>query len=217
MKEEDTEQGRIRRVIDEEVQLPRTGVITNVREHDAADDLWNYEVDVKLAPGNEERKVPVATSVPNMTAAPRAVDHPDGPDLAIVQYISDEETERPVITGFLFTDKNRPEVGSQGLVTIRRGSLVVEAMADGSEVRLAHDDGSEVSVDDAGNITINATGDVTVSADGNVVIDEGGDAKPVARADHTHDFTYTGGGKNSGQLTGTTSAENEASTQTEIE
>jgi hypothetical protein len=164
-REEPTKESRNRRVINEEVNLPQTGVITQVREHTQSDDVWNFHVDVRIGPEQHPRKVPLAVPFPDMIAPPRSTDHADGPDLALVQFMQDDEVERPVVTNILYNREDRALLGQEGVIRIKRGDLYIEMAPDGSWARLAkkseddgapsahaeiQDDGSFELVDDAG-------------------------------------------------------------------
>lgn len=189
--EEPTRDARIRRIIDEEITLPQTGIITRVREHQSEDDVWNFHVDVRISEENHPRKVPVATAIPEMIASPRSTAHPDGPDLALVQYLDDDETERPIVTNILFNRQDRAPKGEEGVLRIRRGNLYVEMAEDGSHARL-----SKKSDD-------NATPDLIVEIDddtGRVKIgNPNGDLQPIARKGDAIEGT----GYNGATVTGT--------------
>lgn len=225
MSEEPTQRDSIARVTKEELTLPRTGVITNIREHTQSDDRWNFHVDLRLRPGENETRVPVATAIPDLIAPPRTESHPDGPDLALVQYLQDDEEERPIVTNILYNRKDRPPLGKEGMIRVVRGSLYLEADPRGDWVRMGKkpaDDGTpstKVEIDDSGatvQLNIKTDGDINISAGGDIVIDEGGTAVPVATESHTHDFSYDGGGDNSSTLNGTTGTPSDT-TETEIE
>lgn len=82
----------------------------------------------------------------------------------------------------------------------------------------------DVSVETAGDATVAADGDVDITAgkdgymdaEGDILIGDEDDATPVARADHTHSFTYSGGGDNSSTRSGTTDSPNEDGTDTKV-
>lgn len=184
--EEPTDHARIRRIIDEEVQLPRTGIITKVYEHTQTDDRWNFHVDVRLGPDKHPRKVPVAVPAPELAVPPRSVDHADGPDLALVQYLQDNETERPIVTNILYNNEDRPPLGTEGIFRLRRGGLYVEMAPAGEWARISQkssDDGTptaKVEIAQDGSVTIE--GDTDVIIKGNATVD--GDDVTVGETDY---------------------------------
>jgi hypothetical protein len=190
--EDDTQEGRTRRLINDEVQLPTTGVITAVHEHTDPDDRWNHHVDVRIGPETNPRKVPVATAVPELIAPPRGEDHPDGPDMALVQYLNDDGTQRPIVTHILYNDQDRAPLGTQGDVRVRRGDLYTELAADGSHARLAKKSGDMadpdlvVEIDESGTIRI-----------GN----PDGDLQPIARKGDSVEVSDPDSGTLSGTIT----------------
>ncbi len=152
--QEPTTEARDRRVINEEIELPRTGIITKVYEHTQTDDRWNFHVDVRIDEEVHPRKVPVATSAPELIAPPRSIDDENGPDLALVQYLHDDTKERAIVTHILYNDEDRPPLGTEGIYRLRRGSLYLEAHPKGAWMRIARkdmDDSSptaELTIDD---------------------------------------------------------------------
>ena len=190
--EEPTRDARIRRIIDEEITLPQTGIITRVREHQSEDDVWNYHVDVRISEENHPRKVPVATAIPEMIASPRSTAHPDGPDLALVQYLDDDESERPIVTNILFNRQDRAPKGDEGVLRIRRSNLYVEMAEDGSHARLSKKSNDDVTpdlvveIDDSGRVTIG---------------DPNGDLQPVARKGDEVQVPLSDGSTGTGSIT----------------
>jgi len=225
-KEENTRDARIRRIIKEEVQMPRTGIITDVYERTSTSDRFDFNVDVRIGPEAHPREVPVAIPAPDIAMPPRSSSHPEGPDLALVQYIDDDESERAVVTHILYNDEDRAPLGRQGIIRMRRGNLYFEMHENGDWGRLSKksaDDASptmEIGIDDANNeITIKAGGNDIImdSEGGDVKVKEGGTAQKVAVQGHDHDFTYDGAGQNSSTQSGTTNTPNQSGTETEIE
>lgn len=154
--EEDTDEGELRRKIREEIQLPETGIVTKVYEHANPDDNWNFHADVRISADRHPRKVPVAVSAPDLIAPPRSTSHEEGPDLALIQFMQDSDNERPVITNILYNDVDRPPIGKEGMVRLRRGELYLELEDDGSTARISKKaDGEEVPV---ARIEINDSG-----------------------------------------------------------
>lgn len=220
--EEPTQDAHDDRRINESVQLPQTGVVTEVHEHASVDDRWNFHVDVRIGPEDHPRKVPVAVSAPEMIAPPRSTSHPDGPDLVLVQYLDDDELQRPIVTNILYNREDRPPLGSEGMLRIRRSPLYAEMADDGSYARIAKKSADEASpdaqveIDDTGAITIQTDGDITISAAGDVTIDEGGTPKQVLTEDAKFDYEDTQSDGSTTTKT-TTTVSNGETTQTEIE
>lgn len=224
--EEPTEEAHRNREVNREIHLAKTGVVTNVREHASVDDRWNFHVDVRIGPNDHPRKVPVAVAAPQMIAPPRSEKHEDGPDLVLVQYIDDDETPRPVVTHILYNRQDRPPVGKEGEVKIRRGSLYAELADDGSYARIAKKSAgdaspaAQISINDQGGVTIETDQDITISASGNVTIDEGGTPKKVLTEDAVFEYEDTGdtsGGGATPTTKTTTTVSNGETTETEIE
>lgn len=223
--EEPTRDARTRRIIGNEINLARTGIITRVYEHTETDDFWNFHVDVRLGPDKHPRKVPVAVPGPELAIPPRSVEDESGGDYALVQYMEDDETERPVVTHIMYNNEDRPPLGTQGVFRLRRGDLYTESHPKGEWARIAkksEDDGTpstKIEIDDSGpttQVNIETDGDINISAGGDILIDEGGTAEPVARQDHDHDFSYSWS-DSGGSSSGTTSTPNQSGTSTEIE
>jgi len=219
---EPTERSRIRDLIAEQVKQPTIGEVQEVFPHTGNESRpSNHEVTVSVPPGPNPTETyqrrPVVTPTSGTVATPRKG------DLVLLQF--PKRSDKPFVTGVVYGDQddNRAPKGKKDTVRVTRGQLYTEIAGDGSIARIAKkpDDTKEptakVEIDDQGNVSIETDGDITVSAGGDVVIDEGGSAKPVARQDHTHDFTYDGGGKNSSSLSGSTNTPNESGTSTEIE
>lgn len=192
-KEENTREGRQRRVIGDEVQLPQTGTITRVREHTDPDDNWNYHLDVRIGPDRHPRKVPLAVPFPELAAPPRSESHPKGPDMALIQFLEDDDTSRPIATQILYNSEDRPPLGTEGIFRLRRGNLYVEMADDGSYARLSKklDDTDTpdvvVEIDDTGTIKLGSPG---------------GDMQPVARQGDTVEVSDPESGTLSGTITG---------------
>lgn len=167
---EPTRDGQISRKVKENVKLPRTGVITNVREHEVEDDEWNYHLDVRINEENHPRRVPFAVPFPGLAAPPRGSDHPDGPDLALVQYFRDDEEHRPVVTNILYNNEDRPPIGQQGVFRLQRGPLQIEMHPQGEWARISEvDSDGKIELDDSGTATVNAD-NVVLGSGGNGVI-----------------------------------------------
>lgn len=190
--EEPTREGRIRRVINEEVQLAQTGNVTKVYEHTQSDDQWNFHVDVRIDDDTHPRKVPVAVPAPLMIAPPRSVDHEDGPDQVLVQYLDDAEDPRPIVTHILYNNKDRPPLGSEGIVRLRRGDLYLELHDKGNWARL-----SKKSADDA-------TPDLVIEMDDTGTIklgDPNGSLEPIARVGDSVEVSDPDSGTITGEIT----------------
>jgi hypothetical protein len=202
----DTQKGETSRRISEQVQLPRTGIVTKVYEHTDEDDFWNFHVDIKIGPESHPRKVPVATAAPELITPPRSTNHPSGPDLALVQYMEDDDAHRPIVTNILYNDQDRPPLGKEGVVRLRRGSLYVEMADDGSYARLAKknndDDGRgesvmEVTIDEVDN-------EIKILTNGqNIKLgDRDGSFKDVARRGDSVEVSDPESGTLNGSITG---------------
>jgi hypothetical protein len=134
---EDSRRAETERTITDQVKLAKTGLITKVYEHRQPDDVWNYHVDVRISPNNHPRRVPVATPMPELIAPPRSPDHDEGPDLALVQFLDDDDEPRPIVTHIMYNDQDRPPLGYEGGVKLRRGQLYFEMDSSGEYARLA--------------------------------------------------------------------------------
>lgn len=205
----------------QELRPPELGTVQDVYEHNSADDNSNHEVDVKIiGEDRTRRRLPVAVPTDGSARVPRGPDHPEGPDDVLVQFIKGN-SESGVVTNVVPTTESRAPLGTAGDVRLSRGNLYVEMAGDGSVARIGKKPGDQdtptatVEVDSQGAITIETEGDVTISAGGDVVIDEGGTAVPVAKQDHTHD--YSGTTSDGATYNGTTKKPNEDGTATEIE
>jgi hypothetical protein len=229
-REEPTREGSQQRAIGEEVQLPQTGVVTKVYEHTDPSDKWNFHVDVRIGPDDHPRKVPVAVSAPELIAPPRSESHEDGPDMVLVQYLDDDETQRPIVTNILYNRVDRPPLGAEGMLRVRRSPLYAEIADDGSFARIskkssdAASPDAQVEIDNTGAITIETDGDINISAGGDVVIDEGGSAKSVLTEDAVFEYEDTtisdtddGSGTSSTTTKTTTKVSNNETTETEVE
>jgi hypothetical protein len=214
---EPTERSRIRDLIAEQVKQPTIGEVQEVFPHTGNESRpSNHEVTVSVPPGPtptetyQRRPVVVPTS--------GAIVTPQKGDLVLLQF--PKRSDKPFVTGVVYgdQDKNRAPKGAKNVVRLTRGSLYAEIAGDGSSARIAkkpddtEDPTAKVEIDDAGTVTVETDGDITVSAGGNVVIDEGGTAKPVARQDHTHPYSWSDSGGS-----GDTDTPNESGTSTEIE
>ncbi|HKJ67564.1 MAG TPA: phage baseplate assembly protein V, partial [bacterium] len=102
----------VQKVVRHELQKLRVGelgVVTSVFPHTGKDDYNNYECNVKLKNSAvngselELRKVPIATGVIGMAAAPNVG------DLVLIAFIRGE-VNQPIITGRLYNDEDRPPV-----------------------------------------------------------------------------------------------------------
>lgn len=222
MTEEPTNIDNVLRRVREELLQPQRGIVQEVFAHSASDDVSNHEVSVRLIDEDQARqRLPVASPADDVAMVPRGPDDPGGPDDVLVQFL-DGDAQRGIVTHILPTLESRAPEATAGDIRAKRGDLYLELAGDGSSARLARKPGDRdpptaaVSVDDAGNIAIETDGDISVSAGGDIVIDEGGTAKAVATEDHTHTFSYDGGGKNSSQLSGTTAGPDDV-TSTEVE
>jgi hypothetical protein len=95
----------IRRVVHQELARARgsrLGVVTAVFPHTAADDVNNYEVDVRLKhEALELRRVPVAVGHVGLAVPPRVR------DLVLVEFV-DGDVQQPVITGRFYHANERP-------------------------------------------------------------------------------------------------------------
>lgn len=234
---EETERSRILKLIREELSFPQIGEVINVWPHTGSEEPpTNHAVDVSIPPGpnptNTLRRKPFLVPFPGVAAAPKVG------DLVLVQYLRGNGDDALVThVGYGDADKHRaPEADPvAGLFRLTRGNLYIELHPDGDFARLARKPGDKdsptvkIEIDDAnGDINIETDGedvnvksgggDMTLDSEGGQVqIMEGGTPEPVARADHTHSFTYDGGGDNSSQQSGTTDTEDKAPTETEIE
>lgn len=214
---EGTERSRIRRLIQKEIKQPTVGEVQQVYPHTGNEERpSNHEVDVSVPPGPNPRETyqrrPVVAPTSGTVVTPRKG------DLVLLQF--PKRSDKPFVTGVVYGDQDDDRAPKAEKDTIRatRGSLYTELAGDGSVARIAKkpDDTKEptakVEINDQGVVTIETEGDITVSAGGNVVIDEGGTAKPVARQDHTHAYSWTDSGGS-----GNTDPPNENGTKTEIE
>jgi len=210
---DDSERGRILQVVRSELSMLRIGRVTTVWTHTTETDQSNHEVDVAIPPGEsmqEPDRVPIMQSTSGAAYVPR-----EG-DLVLVGYLQGSG-ERPVVLGAVYgdADADRAPLADEGDVRIHRGQLYSELAGDGSVARIAKKPGDQdtptarVEIDDTGSVTVETDGDITISANGDVVIDEGGEAKSVATADHTHDYSWTdaGGSGITGPPSETTSTE----------
>lgn len=214
---EGTERSRIRRLIQKEIKQPTVGQVQEVFPHTGNEDRpSNHEVTVSVPPGPNPTETyqrrPVVVPTSGTVVTPRKG------DLVLLQF--PKRSDKPFVTGVVYGDQddNRAPKGKKDTVRVTRGQLYTEIAGDGSIARIAKkpddtkDPTAKVEIDDQGNVSIETDGDITVSAGGDVVIDEGGTAKPVARQDHTHPYSWTDSGGS-----GNTGSPNESGTKTEIE
>lgn len=219
---EDTERSRILDLVRGEFDFPVVGEVTAVHPHTGNEDKpSNHEVDVAVPPGPNPTEAydrrPVVVPTSGVVATPEKGD--------LVVLIFPKRSGKPYVLGTVYGDKpdDRAPKAEKDTVRVTRGDLYLELAGDGSAGRIAKkpDDTktptAKVEIDDTGAVSIETDGDITVSAGGDVVIDEGGSAQKVAKQNHTHDFDYNGGGKNSSTLSGSTNTPNESGTKTEIE
>lgn len=214
---EPTERSRIRDLIAEQVKQPTIGEVQEVFPHTGNESRpSNHEVTVSVPPGPNPTETyqrrPVVVPTSGTVVTPRKG------DLVLLQF--PKRSDKPFVTGVVYGDQddNRAPKGKKDTVRVTRGQLYTEIAGDGSIARIAKkpddtkDPTAKVEIDDQGNVSIETDGDITVSAGGDVVIDEGGTAKPVARQDHTHPYTWSDSGGS-----GNTDPPNESGTKTEIE
>jgi len=97
----------IRKLIDEEVDRPNIGRVSEVYEHAGVDDDSNFEVDIELDARTESlSRVQVASSFSDGVSVPKVGDK------VIVHYLEDG---KPVVTDTVWTNKDRPPVGLSGM------------------------------------------------------------------------------------------------------
>jgi len=101
----------IEKVVDENVEHPRIGRVTQVYEHGAVDDDSNFEVDVDLIGDGEAdiTQVPIISPGGNDT-----IDIPKVKDKVLVVY-SEEGNFQPYVLGTAWTNKDRAPVGRAGM------------------------------------------------------------------------------------------------------
>lgn len=91
------------------VEHQRTGVVTRVYEHQDVDDTSNFEVDVLVDGGTrKEATVPIATATSDSITVPKVG------DTVVIEYREGEE-KPPIVTGFAFTNEDRPPVGKAAM------------------------------------------------------------------------------------------------------
>jgi hypothetical protein len=195
---EDSDRSRIRQLIQDTVQQPMLGEVTQVfpRDEDTAIvntegiQLLPGEDDPNIRPSNHEVTVAAPPGVrdqtferrPVMTTTSGVVASPQPGDLVLLVFTA--RSDSPVVLGNLYGDseQTRAPLGDPGVIRFKRGSLYVELAADGSSARLAKkttedpippdtaEPDSEVSLSETGDITISDDGD----GDNSITINGGG-------------------------------------------
>jgi hypothetical protein len=98
--------------IDEEVLLPKIGLVEQVFEHSAEDDDSNWEVDVRINTFKQKTKklnrVPVHMPGTDMITVPKRGDK-------VLIIYTDGQTKRPVAFGAGWSDEDRPPQGRAGM------------------------------------------------------------------------------------------------------
>jgi len=179
------------------------GEVTELHSHEAENDKNNYQVSVSLRDsGLLLPKVSVATQRIGTVAIPNVG------DLVLVQFIGGD-IHRPVITGRLYNDVDRPPVANAGeWVYETRDAAEAElrrlqmTLPNDNSITI-DDDQAVVTIGDAslvmensGKITISSATDITLKADGNIVLEAGGDLSMDAggafKAEAGSDFSAKG-------------------------
>lgn len=145
-------------------------------DHDAASIL----VDVNTGPNRDHTEIPYHTGGAGVWVVP------EQGDIAIVESIGSNKT---IARG--------PASASQYSLPggVSPGDVIVQ-LADQTYLHMEETDSGV-------NVELRATDTMNIRAT-DIFIGEEGNTKKVATEDHAHDFTYDGGGENSGTLSGTT-------------
>jgi hypothetical protein len=195
---EDSDRSRIRQLIQDTVQQPMLGEVTQVFPRDEETAIVNTEgiqlfpddEDPNIRPSNHEVTVAAPPGVrdqtferrPVMTTTSGVVASPQPGDLVLVVFPA--RSELPFVLGNLYgdSDQTRAPLGDPGVIRFKRGSLYVELAADGTSARLAKKTNeTPIPADTAepdSEVSLSETGDITISDDGgsgnSVTIDSGG-------------------------------------------
>ncbi|MGA7966214.1 MAG: phage baseplate assembly protein V [Gammaproteobacteria bacterium] len=177
--------GIIQAMIREEftrLHIAELGEVTEVFCHESDSDKNNYQASVTLRDsGLVLPKVSVATQRIGAVAVPNIG------DLVLVQFIGGDR-HRPVITGRLYNDVDRPPVAkSHEWVyesrdaeesNVRRFALLLpnnnQVIIDDDTAVIEMGDAS-ITVEHSGNVSIKVSGDIKLEADGNIKLRAGGD------------------------------------------
>jgi len=99
----------IEKEIEEQVNHPVIGVVSQVYEHTNSDDDSNFEVDVEIRAGTaKETRVPVHTPGSDVITPPKVGDK-------ILVIYTEGRTKRPVALGTGWSNKDRPPLGRAGM------------------------------------------------------------------------------------------------------
>lgn len=180
------------------LHIAEIGEVTELFSHEGDSDKNNYQVSVRLRDSELVLpKVSVATQRIGSVAIPNVG------DLVLVQFIGGD-IHRPVITGRLYNDVDRPPVAnpkewvyeSQDAAEsdLRRFEMTLpndNSISVNDEEAVITMGDAKVVVENSGNVTITAAADITLKADGNIALEAGGDLaldaggaiKAVAAAD----------------------------------
>jgi hypothetical protein len=180
---EDSDRSRIRQLIQDTVQQPMLGVVSEVFSRTEAKAITNtdgdtlgpsqeppadprpsnHEVTVEAPPGIRDQvfeRCPVMTPTSGVVTAPRKDD--------LVLLIFGSRADKPFAIGNFYADSDdtRSPIAEAGSIRLRREPLYVELAPDGSSARIAKktnektipadaaDADAEVSISDSGNINI---------------------------------------------------------------
>lgn len=182
------------------------------------------------------REIPVVTSEHHgHTAVPKEGDFAligplegsgDGKDVGVYSIIHADPTTAPMGTKGDWRHEFKREEGenlyveaeradhSDGPPEIVRIATKEDGLSDPTTEVAVDDSGgtTEVRISGAGDMTINVDGDVTINCEGSITVGDEGNATSLARADHTHAYSWTDSGGS-----GTTDSPSDPGTDTQVE
>lgn len=95
--------------VKERVEKERTGKVIRVYEHDSGPDTSNFEADVVVDGGTRgQSSASIATATADTISVPKVG------DTVLIQYMAGE-TDKPIITGFVHTTRDRASLGKAGM------------------------------------------------------------------------------------------------------
>jgi len=99
----------INQQIEDSVNLPKVGVVSQVFEHADVEDDSNYEVNVNIDSGSsQEKRVPVHTPTSGTVAIPKVGDK-------VLIIYTGGRTNRPIAFGYGWSNEDRPPAGLAGM------------------------------------------------------------------------------------------------------
>lgn len=169
---------RVRRIIEEEIKLPKVGRVISVTTHTSDSDHSNHEVDVEWPPNNSIQTFRGVTLAQPITGG---VYVPTKGDFVLLEFL-DGDSERPIVTRCVYAsdDEDRAPKAHEGDIVFKRGNIYFEIDGDGKWARFAKKNSdlaepdAKIELDESGNVTTQGSesyvGSFTVTGAGTISI-----------------------------------------------